>query len=65
MTTVFASAAVSSALASAIYESSGWDGVAALGGGLAALGVVVWSFEQIVRRRSGASATRRTPLSEM
>ncbi len=65
MTTVFASAAVSSALASAVYEGSGWDGVAGLGGGLAALGVIIWGIEQLLRRRSSTTAAHRTPLSEV
>jgi predicted MFS family arabinose efflux permease len=46
MTTVFASAAISSALASAIYDSNGWSAVAALGGGMAAIGVLAWIIEQ-------------------
>jgi predicted MFS family arabinose efflux permease len=53
MTTVFASAAVSSALASAIYDAGGWDAVATLGAGLAALGVAVWIGEQLLIRRRG------------
>jgi predicted MFS family arabinose efflux permease len=51
MTTVFASAAVSSALASAIYDSGGWDAVSVLGAELAGVGVLVWGVEQSVRRR--------------
>ena len=51
MTTVFASAAVFSALASAIYDSGGWSAVSLLGAALAAAGVVVWGAEQVVRRR--------------
>jgi len=52
MTAAFASAAIFSALASAIYEESGWDGVAALGGGIAAVGVLAWIVEQSVTRRA-------------
>jgi predicted MFS family arabinose efflux permease len=51
MTTVFASAAVSSALASAIYEAGGWSAVATLGAGLAGAGVLVWIAEQWQLRR--------------
>jgi predicted MFS family arabinose efflux permease len=51
MTTVFASAAVSSALASAIYEAGGWSAVAILGAGLAGAGVLVWLAEQWQLRR--------------
>lgn len=51
MTTVFASAAVSSALASAIYEAGGWSAVAILGAGLAGAGVLVWIAEQWQLRR--------------
>jgi predicted MFS family arabinose efflux permease len=51
MTTVFASAAIFSALASAIYDSGGWSDVATLGGALAAIGVVVWTVEQLLLRR--------------
>ncbi|HWF30995.1 MAG TPA: MFS transporter [Solirubrobacteraceae bacterium] len=53
MTTVFASAAASSALASAIYDAGGWDAVATLGAALAAIGVVVWVAEQLLIRRRG------------
>lgn len=51
MTTVFASAAISSALASAIYEAGGWSAVATLGAGLAGAGVLVWIAEQWQLRR--------------
>jgi MFS family permease len=58
MTTVFASAAIFSALASAIYDSGGWSDVASLGGGLAAIGVIVWALEQLsLRRRRHAHAS--------
>jgi predicted MFS family arabinose efflux permease len=58
MTTVFASAAGSSALASAIYDGGGWDAVATLGAALAAIGVGVWVIEQVfVRRRGEPSPT--------
>ncbi len=56
MTTVFASAAVFSALASAIYDSGGWSAVSMLGAALAAAGVVVWGAEQLVRRRHAQPA---------
>jgi len=48
---VFASAAVSSALASAIYEADGWGAVSILGAGLAGVGVLVWVVEQWRLRR--------------
>jgi hypothetical protein len=51
MTTVFASAAVSSALASAIYDAGGWSAVSILGAGLAGAGVLVWVVEQWWLRR--------------
>ncbi len=51
MTAVFASAAISSALASAVYDADGWDGVSVLGGSLAGAGVLLWAGEQWVRRR--------------
>ncbi|HEV7528569.1 MAG TPA: MFS transporter [Solirubrobacteraceae bacterium] len=51
MTTVFASAAVSSAVASAIYDAGGWGAVSTLGAVLAAAGVAVWGAEQVLRRR--------------
>jgi predicted MFS family arabinose efflux permease len=55
MTAVFASAAVSSALASTLYDADGWSAVTALGGALAGLGVVVWLCEQaLLRRRRGS-----------
>jgi predicted MFS family arabinose efflux permease len=64
MTAVFASAAVSSALASAIYDAGGWGAVSALGGGLAGLGVVVWLIEQALMRRRevGSDDAQRAPL---
>jgi len=51
MTTVFASAAITSALASALYEAGGWSAVAILGAGLAGAGVLVWIAEQLQLRR--------------
>ncbi len=63
MTTVFASAAVFSALASAIYDAEGWDAVAILGGALAAMGVAIWATEQLMLRRSSPSQGGR-PLPE-
>jgi predicted MFS family arabinose efflux permease len=51
MTAVFASAAVSSALASTLYDADGWSAVTALGGAFAGVGLVVWLFEQALRRR--------------
>jgi predicted MFS family arabinose efflux permease len=55
MTAVFASAAVSSALASTLYDADGWSAVTALGGAFAGLGVVVWLCEQaMLRRRRGS-----------
>jgi predicted MFS family arabinose efflux permease len=51
MTAVFASAAISSALASALYDADGWSAVTALGGALAGLGVLVWLFDQALLRR--------------
>ena len=63
MTTLFASAAAFSALASAIYDAGGWDAVAALGGGLAAAGVVLWALEQLLARR-GRPAHPPPPLPE-
>jgi len=62
MTTVFASAAAFSAIASAVYDAAGWDAVSALGGGLAAAGVVLWALEQLLARR--ASPAHPAPLSE-
>jgi predicted MFS family arabinose efflux permease len=54
MTTLFACAAASSALASAIYEAGGWGAVSILGAGLAAAGVLVWGIEQwVLHRRRG------------
>lgn len=64
MTTVFASAAAFSALASAIYDSGGWSAVATLGGALALLGVAVWAIEQtLARRRHGRSLREARQLA--
>jgi len=51
MTAVFASAAISSALASALYDADGWGAVPVLGAGFAGLGVLTWLCEQLLRRR--------------
>jgi len=51
MTSVFISAAISSAAASATYEAGGWSAVSALGGAIAAVGVLAWIVEQLLRRR--------------
>ena len=56
MTAVFASAAVSSALASALYDSDGWSAVSLLGGAFAGLGVLVWLIEQGLLRRQRENA---------
>jgi predicted MFS family arabinose efflux permease len=48
---VFASAAISSALASVIYDAGGWSAVATLGAALAGAGVLVWLAEQLRLRR--------------
>ncbi len=65
MTALFASAAIFSALASAIYVSDGWSAVADLGGGLAALGLVGWAVEQwrawLSRGRSRDAVRSRVP----
>ena len=50
MTAVFVSAAISSALASAIFEAGGWGAVSVLGGALASVGVLTWLVEQWSRR---------------
>jgi predicted MFS family arabinose efflux permease len=54
MTSVFASAAICSALASVLYDAGGWSNVSMLGGGLAGVGVIAWLLEQIVLRRRRA-----------
>ena len=61
MTSVFASAAVCSALASAIYDAGGWSAVAALGGGLAAVGLLLWLLEQLLARRRGVAEGAFSP----
>ena len=61
MTAVFAAAAGSSALAAAIYEADGWDGISLLGAGFATVGLLAWAIEQLQRRRAGARARRRVP----
>jgi predicted MFS family arabinose efflux permease len=63
MTAAFASAAVCSALASALYDADGWSAVSALGGGLAGAGVLAWLLEQVrvrARRRGQHSGTMQT-----
>jgi len=59
MTALFASAAVTSALASALYGSDGWGAVAALGGGFAAVGTLAWAGERALawRRRARSRQT--------
>lgn len=60
MTTLFAAAAISSALASAIYDADGWGAVSALGAAFAGTGVLVWIAQQALRRRRAAAE----PLTE-
>lgn len=55
MTTLFAAAAISSALASAIYDADGWAAVSALGAAFAGTGVLVWIAHQALRRRRAAA----------
>jgi predicted MFS family arabinose efflux permease len=61
MTSVFASAAICSALASAIYDAGGWGAVSILGGGLAGFGLVVWLLEQLLARRRGVAEGAFSP----
>ncbi|HEY2719253.1 MAG TPA: MFS transporter [Solirubrobacteraceae bacterium] len=61
MATLFGSAAAFSALASAVYDAGGWDAVSALGGALAAAGVIVWAIEQLLGGRSNNSASVPAP----
>ncbi len=56
MTAVFASAAISSALASALYDAGGWEAVSALGGALAGAAVLTWLIESVFRARRRAGA---------
>lgn len=53
MTAVFASAAASSTLASAVYGADGWDGVATLGAALAGAGLLAWAAEHLTAARRG------------
>jgi predicted MFS family arabinose efflux permease len=59
MTAVFASAAISSALASLLYGSGGWTAVSALGAGLSGLGVLTWVLESVGARRRRVALGRR------
>jgi len=60
MTSLFVAAAITSAAASALYESGGWSAVCVLGGALAGAGVLAWLGEQLLRRRAaGAGAAQR------
>jgi predicted MFS family arabinose efflux permease len=63
MTSVFASAAICSALASAIYDVGGWGAVSILGGGLAGFGLVVWLLEQLLARRRSVAEGAFSPSS--
>jgi predicted MFS family arabinose efflux permease len=64
MTTVFASAAATSAIASAVYDSGGWGAVSTLGAALAGAGVLVWMLEQwTIRRREGRTPTEARQLA--
>ena len=54
MTSLFVSAAICSALASAIYDAGDWSAVSMLGGGLAGVGVLAWIVERLLDwRRPG------------
>jgi len=61
MTSLFVSAAVCSALASAIYDSSGWSAVAMLGGGLAGVGVLAWILERLLAWRRPEQSPQTAP----
>jgi predicted MFS family arabinose efflux permease len=63
MTAVFASAAICSALASAVYDGGGWSAVAGLGGALAGLGLLMWLVEQVLARRRGVAEGAFSPSS--
>jgi predicted MFS family arabinose efflux permease len=64
MTALFASAAISSALAASIYDADGWGAIAILGAAMAGAGVITWLAEQWRLRRSPQAPTgRREPPS--
>ncbi|GHK03651.1 MFS transporter [Streptomyces sp. NPDC003753] len=50
MTAYFLGGAAGSALSGAVYSAAGWAGVSAAGGGLAALVLLLWAFEQLRAR---------------
>ncbi|WP_320669397.1 MFS transporter [Patulibacter defluvii] len=56
MTAVFVGAVVGSAAAAAVYSAAGWDGVCALGAGMALTGLGFWL---LVARPTAARATAR------
>jgi predicted MFS family arabinose efflux permease len=63
MATLFAAAAIFSALASTIYDAGGWSDVAMLGGALAAIGAIAWAIEQTLGRRREARTTQARQLA--
>jgi predicted MFS family arabinose efflux permease len=63
MATLFAAAAIFSALASTIYDTGGWSDVAMLGGALAAIGVIVWAIEHALGRRRDARTAQAQQLA--
>jgi predicted MFS family arabinose efflux permease len=63
MATLFAAAAIFSALASTIYDAGGWSDVAMLGGALAAIGVIVWAIEHALGRRREARTAQAQQLA--
>ena len=56
MVSVFLGGALFSALASALYASSGWSAVCAFGAGAAVLALVIWSVAALSRARTGVIA---------
>lgn len=64
MTAYFIAGAAGSGAATALYATAGWYGVCALGGGLPALGVLLWIVEMI-RKPSQTSAVAPRPEPEM
>jgi predicted MFS family arabinose efflux permease len=59
MTAVFASAAICSALASALYDAGGWGAVSVLGAALAGAGVLAWVCEYLLGRRRALQAAEQ------
>jgi hypothetical protein len=64
MVSYFLGGAACSAISSAVFDADGWDGVCALGAGIAVVALLVWALTEAGRVRGTDSARRAQPAAD-